>query len=81
MTPSDVNKLNNLYTFNMLNNYATFKQYYQNYISMARIEMTIRERGRGQGSRCTLSQLQPIECPISPPELDLILQSSGIIVE
>jgi len=42
--------------------------------------MVIRGKGRGQGSR-TLNQLQPIQCPIGPPELEPILQSSSIIVE
>jgi len=42
--------------------------------------MTIRGRGRGQGSH-TLSQLKPIQCHVGPSELDPILQSPGIIVE
>jgi len=47
---------------------------------MARTAMIIQERGRNQGSR-TLNQLQPIRCPIGPPELESILQSRIIIVE
>jgi len=53
---------------------------YHNYISMVGTAMVIRGKGRGQGSR-TLNQLQPIQCPIGPPELEPILQSSSIIVE
>ena len=47
---------------------------------MTGTEMTIRGRGRGQGSH-TLSQLKPIQCHVGPSELDPILQSQGIIVE
>ena len=42
--------------------------------------MTIRGRGRGQGSH-TLSQLRPIQCHVGPSELDLSLYSPSIIVE